>query len=246
MKKEDIIINTIVFKKDLDQGVQQLDLLEKVKDLGLERVEIRREFLQDKQDLKAIKARADELGLSLFYSVNEDFLLADGVNPLVQEVCQEAEILNAPFVKLNIGDASQISPQELGSWYQSQDLSVGIRLENNQTPLHASLANCRLMMDKVKEAGLPISFVFDTGNWAFLGEDNFEAAGLLGTETSYLHCKNYGKGQDGLEVRGLFAGDLDFSSLFPLFSQIDYLALEYPSSMQNLQEDIEKILKIIG
>ena len=47
IKREELIINTIAFKEELDRGVKQEDLLESVKDLGLSRVEIRREFLGD-------------------------------------------------------------------------------------------------------------------------------------------------------------------------------------------------------
>ncbi len=65
----------------------------------------------------------------------------------------------APFIKLNTGDASQISVASLAELAPSFQSSVGLKLENNQDPLYASIKNCRLMMNKVSAADLPIAFV---------------------------------------------------------------------------------------
>lgn len=65
MKQEDIIINSIVFKKQLDKGFTQVQLIKLVKDLGFSRFEIRQELLQDPdRELPALKAEAD------FYDIN--------------------------------------------------------------------------------------------------------------------------------------------------------------------------------
>ncbi|MCS4487998.1 hypothetical protein [Streptococcus sciuri] len=46
----------------------------------MKRVEIWWEFLQNiNAELPAIKQKADELGLSLFYSINEDFIQDDAL-----------------------------------------------------------------------------------------------------------------------------------------------------------------------
>ena len=225
IKREELIINTIAFKEELDRGVKQEDLLESVKNLGLSRVEIRREFLRDIDiELKNIRKKADLLGLSLFYSVNEDFVIGDRVNPKLKTLRQEAELLGAPFIKLNTGDASQISVASLAELAPSFQSSVGLKLENNQDPLYASIKNCRLMMNKVSAADLPIAFVFDLGNWAWLGED-------------YRHVN----GQ--VEIASLFEGELDAPSLMKRFSHVRYLALEYPTSLENLEADIARLLE---
>ena len=49
MNRQAIILNTIVFQEQLDQGLGQADLLEFVQALGLKRLEIRSEFLRDGQ-----------------------------------------------------------------------------------------------------------------------------------------------------------------------------------------------------
>ncbi len=72
MKQEDIIINSIVFKKQLDKGFTQVQLIKLVKDLGFSRFEIRQELLQDPdRELPALKAEADFYDINLYYSANE-------------------------------------------------------------------------------------------------------------------------------------------------------------------------------
>ena len=244
IKREELIINTIAFKEELDRGVKQEDLLESVKDLGLSRVEIRREFLGDIDvELKNIRKKADQLGLSLFYSVNEDFVIGDRVNPKLKALRQEAELMGAPFVKLNTGDAGQISVASLAELAPSFQSSVGLKLENNQDSLYASIKNCRLMMNKVRAADLPIAFVFDLGNWAWLGEDIEQAFASLAEVTDYLHCKNYRHVNGQVEIASLFEGELDIPSLMKRFRHVRYLALEYPTSLENLEADIARLLE---
>ena len=227
IKREELIINTIAFKEELDRGVKQEDLLESVKELGLSRVEIRREFLGDIDvELKNIRKKADQLGLSLFYSVN-----------------QEAELLGAPLVKLPTGAAGQLSVASLAELAPSFQSSVGLKLENNQDSLYASIKNCRLMMNKVSAADLPIAFVFDLGNWAWLGEDIEQAFASLAEVTDYLHCKNYRHVNGQVEIASLFEGELDIPSLMKRFSHVRYLALEYPTSLENLEADIARLLE---
>ncbi|MFS1663904.1 sugar phosphate isomerase/epimerase family protein [Streptococcus sp. zg-JUN1979] len=241
MRKEDIILNTIVFKEALDKGIKQVDLLDSIKTLGLRRVEIRREFLGDiTSDLLLLKAKADELDVELFYSINEDFVLDHKIHPNLQLFCQEAALIGAPFIKLNVGDASRISLSELEEWHKQLDTGIGIRLENNQDPQFASISNCQLMMAKCQKANLPISFVFDTGNWAWVGENVFEALDALKDVSTYIHCKNYHKQEDEVMLTSLFAGDLDMLGLMNMFSDVEYIAFEYPASVDIIKKDLEK------
>ena len=151
--------------------------------------------------------------------------------------------MGAPFIKLNTGDASQISIASLAELAPSFQSSVGLKLENNQDPLYASIKNCRLMMNKVSAADLPIAFVFDLGNWAWLGEDIEQAFASLAEVTDYLHCKNYRHVNGQVEIASLFEGELDASSLMKRFSHVRYLALEYPTSLENLEADIARLLE---
>lgn len=242
MNRQAIILNTIVFQEQLEQGLGQADLLEFVQALGLKRLEIRSEFLRDGQEeLRDIRRRADELGLALFYSANVDFLQGDRVNPDLAKYCQEAEQLGAPFLKVNIGDAGAISREVLEKWWTSFSPKMDIRLENNQDPLAARLTNCQRVMKLIHEADLPLSFIFDTANWVFVGDSPVEAAELLASVTTYLHCKNVKQEGETLQASSFFDGELDLVSLIKAFPNLEYLALEYPASLQQVETDLVQL-----
>ena len=93
-EQEKLIINSIVFKEALEAGISQSDLLDQVHSLGFKRFEVRREFLRDiPQELGLLKAKANQLGLALFYSVNEDLLVEGRLNPSLDALLQETQDL---------------------------------------------------------------------------------------------------------------------------------------------------------
>ncbi|EHI73338.1 AP endonuclease, family 2 [Streptococcus criceti] len=142
-------------------------MLANVYDLGLRRFEVRREFINDKRtELSGLKKKADIYGISLFYSINEDLFVNSKVNPLLPVLFEEARSLAAPFIKLNTGNSQGVTEQELKKLSAFPLDEIDIRVENNQMPFHASLANCQQTMNMIRNVALPISFVFDTGNWA--------------------------------------------------------------------------------
>ncbi|MGT2929072.1 sugar phosphate isomerase/epimerase family protein [Streptococcus dentasini] len=244
MKKEDIIVNSIAFLKDLQAGKTQEELLADVHDLGFRSFEVRREFINDrKTELSGLKKKADSYGISLFYSVNEDLFVNSKVNPLLPVLFEEARVLAAPFIKLNTGDSQEVTDQELKKLSAFPLDEIGIRVENNQTPCHASLANCQHTMNMIGAAALPISFVFDTGNWAWVHESIEEAKEALASVTTYLHCKNYKlvNNKPQLSV-SLFEGELDIRQLTKAFPSLEYLALEYPSTPEGLRRDVNRLI----
>lgn len=247
MEKKELIINTIVFKEDLDKGRPQLDLLPKINALGFQRVEIRREYLKEPaDDLRAIRKRADALGLELFYSVGEDFVIKDALHPDLDKFRNEALILGAPFVKLNVGDSKALSLSTLSPLKSRLETGPGLALENNQDPDRGTIANACQMMSLIEEAQLPIPFVFDTGNWYWLGESASQAADRLASVTAYLHCKNYGQAAGELGFTGLFDGQVDMVELIGQFAHIPYLALEYPCSEEQLNQDVNRLLSLLA
>lgn len=236
------ILNSIVFKEQLDKGIKQADLVSQVSDLGLNRFEVRREFLKDlSSELKAIKTQADLYGIELFYSVNEDFLYEGKPNPLIKTLMEEANILGAPFIKINVGDARGVTVSDLSEVADWLTSGIGIRLENNQDPYNAKIENCLKVMDLVKEAQLPISFVFDTANWVFVGDDVEQAVQALAHDTTYLHIKNYKDSKNQLEITTFFEGDLNLLQLLEEFPNVAYVALEYPATFSELSYDLKQL-----
>lgn len=248
ISKETLILNSIVFKDQMDQGISQADLVEVVASLGLRRFEVRREFLKDiNRELPLIKQAADKYAVTLFYSVNENFLVDGKVNSELTQLLDEAKVLSAPFIKMNTGSArgvSQESLEDLALHLQQSD--IGIRLENNQDPDNATIANCQAVMGLIAEANLPITFVFDTANWAFLDQDLSEAVKVFEPVTSYLHVKNYQLREERKEVTSFFDGEIDLVALYQQFHQLDYFALEYACPLEVLKADIEQLFESLN
>lgn len=248
ISKETLILNSIVFKDQMDQGISQVDLVEVVASLGLRRFEVRREFLKDiNRELPLIKQAADKYAVTLFYSVNENFLVDGKVNSELTQLLDEAKVLSAPFIKMNTGSArgvSQESLEDLALHLQQSD--IGIRLENNQDPDNATIANCQAVMGLIAEANLPITFVFDTANWAFLDQDLSEAVKVFEPVTSYLHVKNYQLREERKEVTSFFDGEIDLVALYQQFHQLDYFALEYACPLEVLKADIEQLFESLN
>lgn len=244
IKKEELIINSIVFKNQLENGLRQMDLLGQIDALGFKRFEVRREFIRDGiSELVALKEKADQLGLTLFYSVNEDLIVNDELNPHLDRLIKETTVLSAPFLKVNIGDASNVTPQTLQPVNALLPKNMLLFVENNQDPHHASLANCYQFMTIARQTNLPIHFVFDTANWAFVGENLSQAALKMGAFTKYLHCKNYYTNERGLETsNSLLEGEIDMVRLIQSFQNISYLALEYPTTIEQVEADAESLM----
>ncbi|MBM7643281.1 sugar phosphate isomerase/epimerase family protein [Streptococcus loxodontisalivarius] len=243
VNRKDLIINSIAFLDDMNKGQGQVTFLDKISELGLHAFEVRREFLKNgRAELEEIRQAADQKQINLYFSVNEDLILNDKINPLLETLFEEAEVLGAPFIKLNTGDASKVSLAELETLKEVLEGPIGIRLENNQTPGHASLANCKHITDLVGQAGLPISFVFDTANWIWLDESIEEAREQLESVTSYLHCKNYQLEDGQPRVANYYDGLIDIEALESGFSHLDAVAFEYPASFEQLKADVARYL----
>lgn len=242
-----LVLNTIVFKDLLDAGWPQVNLLAETKALGVSQMEIRREFLQDvPQDLIAIREKANQLDMALFYSINDDLVIDGKINPRIVTYIDEATVLQAKVLKINTGSVAGLTVAELNRWQSILQVPFQVSVENNQTPGHATIDNIRSFLDLSIEAELNLRFVFDTGNWYWVGETVEKAMEFLKEDTHYLHLKNYS--QDGTEVRvaSLFEGELDIATVIGCFSDVDYYALEYPCSPSILAHDIKKVLSYLG
>lgn len=244
MKKEDIIINTIVFKHCFDKGKKQVDILRTVSELGLKKIEIRRELLTDiRTELQDIRHQADKLHLELFYSINEDLFVDGLINSQLNVFYEESNILKAPFIKMNTGSAKNISATTWNTLKETIKEFKPIKVENNQDTQNARILNCLEIMKECKDRAIPIDFVFDTANWSFVDEETEKAITSLETYTDYLHCKNYKKMEKELFLTTLFEGEIDIISLIRRFSKVRYLALEYPCTEKELIKDIDSLLQ---
>ncbi|CAH5372679.1 MULTISPECIES: sugar phosphate isomerase/epimerase family protein [Klebsiella] len=157
---------------------------------GADGVEIRRElFTPDELSrLAELAADIERRGLLVCYSAPEALFAADGsLNPRLSDFLQEAQTLNALWLKLSLGHFSHHDDLEALREIL-QESGMALVVENDQTdcgqlaPMQRFKAACRVNQ-------LPITLTFDMGNWLWVGDSPEEAARHLAPAVSYIHVK---------------------------------------------------------
>lgn len=157
---------------------------------GADGVEIRRElFTPDELSrLAELAADIERRGLLVCYSAPEALFAADGsLNPRLSDFLQEAQTLNALWLKLSLGHFSHHDDLEALREIL-QESGMALVVENDQTdcgqlaPMQRFKAACLVNQ-------LPITLTFDMGNWLWVGDSPEEAARHLAPAVSYIHVK---------------------------------------------------------
>ena len=242
MKKEQLFLNTIAMKKQLDEGALQVELLPEIASLGIKTVEIRREYFKDVEaELEGLNSEAKRLGLKLFYSVNDEVIKDDRVNPKLSQYILELKKMNGQSIKFNVGNYTHYQGDLLEDLAPLLADNYLFTVENNQVLTHSKLENIVKFMDDVKKSGLEISFVFDVANWCWLNEEPLEAAKRLNGKTTHIHLKNYMVTDDQLVTTPLFQGELEWQTILTHLHDIQYFGLEYPTTLAELEETLKKL-----
>jgi sugar phosphate isomerase/epimerase len=157
---------------------------------GADGVEIRRElFSADELNrLAELAADIERRGLLVCYSAPEALFAADGsLNPHLADFLQEAQTLNALWLKLSLGRFTHQNDLEtLRDILRESGMALVV--ENDQTdcgqlaPMQRFKAACRVNQ-------LPITLTFDMGNWLWVGDSPEEAARHLAPAVSYIHVR---------------------------------------------------------
>ncbi|MFP8576275.1 sugar phosphate isomerase/epimerase family protein [Klebsiella pasteurii] len=157
---------------------------------GADGVEIRRELFSadELNSLAELAADIERHGLLVCYSAPEALFAADGaLNPHLSDLLQEAQTLNALWLKLSLGHFTHHHGLEtLRDILRESGMALVV--ENDQTdcgqlaPMQRFKAACRVNQ-------LPITLTFDMGNWLWVGDSPEEAARHLAPAVSYIHVK---------------------------------------------------------
>lgn len=227
MKKNVTVLNFLVFAKEIQKGVLQNELLSHISSLGFHAVEIRREYIKDKEkELPLIKQEAEGLGMDLFYSIPDEIYIEGTLNPKLTEYLEEAKIMGMKQIKLNIGEFNgELHSKELKALVNEQ---ISIVVENDQTQTSGTIKAIKKYMDAVKDSDLTIGYVYDLGNWRFVGENEIEAVNELAEYVQYIHVKDVSYINNQPQVVGLDQGDIDWRKVLTLLPINQPIAIEYP------------------
>lgn len=242
MKDNRLVLNFLVFAEKVENGALQSELLPEIAELGFQSVEIRREYFKDlEKEMPVIKAEAERLKLELFYSVPDEVYVDGKINPKLKNYLAEAEQMGVKHIKWNIGAfEGDLHEDELKTLIES---GVAITIENDQTQTSGTIAAIQTYMKAIKAADLAIGYVYDLGNWRFVGEDEMKAAEALTDYVQYIHMKDVGYENDQPKAAGLDHGEIDWRKVLTIFPKNRPIAIEYPTTSNAEILEAKKLLE---
>jgi len=229
--KENIVVNTIVFKDLIDAGIRQWQTFELVKSLGVSKIEIRREWIVDfPSEIKQMVLEAEKQKVQLLYSVPVDLFRKkcfDRSNVL--SCLDEAERMQMKMVKFTIGDFDASNIEEIEALKASlQKRNMVVTVENDQTLLSGKVIVLKEFLDCCKEYEIPIYCTYDIGNWCWVNENPVSNTSQLGEYVKYIHLKDVIYENDEPVVRALDQGQVDWRVILKMLPQNVPLGIEYP------------------
>lgn len=236
-------INLLVFKNDLDSGIEQGKLLSDIGNLRMSIAEIRREYLRKfNEELKEINRLSKELNIEIFYSVPEKIACERRINSNIKVYFEEAKQMGSTHIKFNIGDLENLDVDEIK---KLQDIinyfNMKVTIENDQTPENGNLKCVTNAIDFISTSSLSIGYTFDLGNWYWQNEDPKIAFDILNSNITVFHLKNVDFSNDNLNTTLLSEGIIDWKSMLNKLSKDVPIIIEYPIKKEDILGEINQV-----
>lgn len=243
MLKKNLVLNFLVFEEKVKKGVDQSDLIVEASRLGFEKVELRREYFRNlEKEIPIIKEVAERENIELFYSVPDEVFVNKKVNSNLKEYLQEARQMGVKHIKWNIGDFTPgISLEQLREL--TATTSIEINIENDQTQTSGIISAIKKFMEAVQKENIPIGYVYDLGNWRFVGESEIEAAKILKDFVRFIHVKDVAYLDGKPQAAGLDHGVVDWREILNILPTNCPIAIEYPTSSNQEILEAKKLLE---
>lgn len=242
-----VILNTWIFEDDVKKGVSQVDLVERVKNLGADGIEVRREYFTDlSKELQEIAIKAKNAGLIVNYSVPDQIFEENGsINPQMDEYFEEGKNMGIAKIKFNTGYFKNFKGDLKKEFSKFPLDEIEMNVENDQTPVSGTVKAIDAFLSTIRSEGFErIGYVYDLGNWAFTHGDAIASAEALSQFTNYIHLKNTIEDQGKLVTSDdLDTGIYDWREILTKLPTNVQYALEYPMSSERLVEQQIRLLK---
>lgn len=247
MKKEQIVLNNLVFANDREKGMLQLEMLKKIVSFGIKSAELRREYFDDiAEETPAIAQYATENNVQLFYSVPDEVFVNHRINPKLAQYYDEAQALGIHAIKFNIGDFETLLPEDISKLNELLSRDIQTNIENDQTQVSGRIAAIEKFMTTITDAKLDIKYVYDMGNWRYVDEDENVAAKKLTKYVRYIHVKDDRGYGDNLVTVPLNSGDIAWQKIMEILPNDVPVAIEYPTDNDQIIKDGVQELAMIS
>ena len=240
-------INLLVFKNDLDNGIEQGKILSNIGNLGVAIAEIRREYLKkSNEELKEISRLAKELNIEIYYSVPEKIACEKRINSNIKVYFEEAKQLGSTHIKFNIGDLENLDLDEMK---KLEDIinyfNIKVTIENDQTPENGNLKCVTNAINFINTNSLSIGYTFDLGNWYWQKEDPKNAFDILNSNITVFHLKNVDFLNYNLNTTLLSKGKIDWKSMINKLPKDVPVIIEYPIKEEEILDEIAQIKEVL-
>ncbi|MBZ6009999.1 sugar phosphate isomerase/epimerase [Leuconostoc gelidum] len=240
MNRQNIVLNTLLLKNEFEKGRSQSQLVnDLINQLSVSNIEIRREFNADTfSELVAIRKIYLEQNTDFFYSVPDNLFLNKHLNPKLFQYVGESQFMGVKHLKMTLGDWHSSMFKELSYLSKILPANIELNIENDQTRANSDIELLNDFFETANQNNINIGFVNDIGNWIFTDQDVYNCSLSLSRYTRFVHLKNYKKIQDSVDTTPFYDGEINWEKIIKLFSDDLPIALEYPSTMENILNDI--------
>lgn len=230
MTDKRLVLNMLVFAEKVQNGAVQSDLIEESVALGFRKIEVRREYFKNLASETAdIKKLVEKYELELFYSVPDEVFVDGKVNSKLGDYLLEAIQMGITHIKWNIGDFAGFTG-DLTELKPLTEHDIEVNIENDQTQTSGTISAIDTFMKAVEGENLNIGYVYDLGNWRFVGEDEKIAAEQLGKYVRYIHVKDVIYMEGKPQAVGLDHGEIDWREILSVLPGTVPVAIEYPTT----------------
>lgn len=245
---ENIVVNTIVFEDLIQAGAKQWEVFERVKSLGISKIEIRREWITDfQEEIPKMVLEAEKYKMELLYSIPATLFIEKrlAVDKLL-EYLDEAQRMGIKMIKFTIGDFEAVNIEEvlrLKGILQNKQMVVTV--ENDQTMESGKVEGLTSFLDCCKEYDVPVYCTYDVGNWCWVNEDAVDNAPQLAEYVKYIHLKDVSYENDKPIAQCLDNGQVDWRAVLKILPPNIPVGIEYPCGAEPLamlQDAIEKLV----
>jgi sugar phosphate isomerase/epimerase len=242
----DIVINLLAFAGTAAED-SQLEFFAEAVSLGVNKVEVRRERIKDfSVELPIMRAKAEELGLEIYYSVPAALFKAGRLeSDMLRQVFQEAEELGATRVKFAVGEFGPVGKEAL---IALKDMiaahNVLVTVEGDQSAANGRIEPIMAFMEACRLEAVPVYSTFDVGNFVWVGQEPLYNAVKLAPHVRYIHVKGVKMTPQGPQVCSLEDSQINWRAILALLPEDVPVGIEFPCG-ENPRELLAKTIQQI-